>query len=118
MKLMSLADYALAQAVPRFSGSYLLLFVAVFACGTIGWLVAAVLGFARARAFGASARWFALAAVCLLIFHLYLVVIAFMGMTETDPDKVLSFGSFIILFPALGALCAVMGFIRLTNPRP
>jgi hypothetical protein len=115
---MSLANYALAQTVPRFSGSYLLLFVAVFVCGTIGWLIAAVLGVARARAFGASARWFAAAAVCMLIFHLYLVAIAFIGMTETDADKVLSFGSFIILFPALSALCAVMGFIRLTNPRP
>jgi len=115
---MSLATHLLAQSVPRFSGANLILFVAVFACGTLGWLIAAVLGFARARAFGASARWFALAATCMLIFHLYLVAVAVFGMTETDVDKVLSFGSFIILFPALGALCAVMGFIRLTNPRP
>ena len=33
--------------------------------GAILWLVASVLGFARARAFGASARWFSFAAVCL-----------------------------------------------------
>src|SRR5947208_804042 len=45
---MSLATLALAQAVPRFSSSYALLFVLLFAAGTVGWLVAAVLGFTRA----------------------------------------------------------------------
>ena len=30
----------------------------LLAIGAVTWLVAAVLGFARARAFGASARWF------------------------------------------------------------
>ena len=46
-----------------------------------------------------------------------MTVIAWIGMTETDADKVLSIGSFIILFPALGALCAIVGFVRLTDPR-
>src|SRR5437764_1757842 len=101
---MSLATHLLAQSVPRFSGANLILFVAVFACGTLGWLIAAVLGFARARAFGASARWFALAATCMLIFHLYLVCRLLLEKKKKDVDKVLSFGSFIILFPALCAL--------------
>jgi hypothetical protein len=108
---------ALAQSVPRFTSSYAVLFVVLFIAGTLGWLIAAVLGFARARAFGSSTRWFALAAVCMLIFHLYLVVFAWIGTTETDMDKVLSIGSFIILFPTLGALCAIVGFVRLTDPR-
>jgi hypothetical protein len=93
------------------------LFVVFFIVGTLGWLMATALGFARARAFGASARWFALSALCMLISHLYLVVFMWLGMTETDADKLLAFGSFIILFPALGALCAVIGFVRLTDPR-
>ncbi len=114
---MPLAALVLAQSVPRFPGANAILFVLLFVLGTVGWLVATVLGFTRARAFGASTRWFALSALCLLIFHLYLVAIAWLGMTETDADKVLSIGSFIILFPALGALCAVVGFVRLTDPR-
>ncbi len=114
---MSLATLMLAQTVPRFASSYAVLFVVLFVAGTLGWLIAAVLGFARARAFGASTRWFACAAVCLLITYLYLIAFAWVGMTETDLDKLLSFGSFIILFPALGAACAIIGFVRLTNPR-
>jgi cation transporter-like permease len=114
---MLLATHTLAQSVPRFSSSYALLFVLLFVAGTIGWLVATVLGFARARAFGASARWFALSALAMLIFHLYLVVVAWLGMTETDIDKLLSIGAFIIAFPALAALCAIVGFVRLTDPR-
>src|SRR5260370_35838695 len=45
--------------------------------GAILWLVAAVLGFARGRAFGASARWFSFASVCLLLFHLQFLLLAF-----------------------------------------
>jgi uncharacterized membrane protein YhdT len=108
---------ALAQSVPRFPGSYAVVFGVLFLLGLVGWLVAAILGFARARAFGSSTRWFALSAVCLLVFHLYLVVFAWLGLTETDADKLLSIGSFIVLFPALGALCAIVGFVRLTDPR-
>ncbi|HEX8072832.1 MAG TPA: hypothetical protein VF546_22995 [Pyrinomonadaceae bacterium] len=109
---------ALAQSVPRFPGAYAVMFGVLFLLGLVGWLVAAVLGFTRARAFGPSTRWFALAAVCLLVFHLYLLLFAFLGTTERDMDKLLSIGSFISLFPALGALCAILGFVRLTaDPR-
>ena len=45
-------------------------FIGLLIIGGIGWLIAAVLGFARARAFGASTRWFSFAAVCLLIYHI------------------------------------------------
>src|SRR6185369_9764813 len=71
--------------------------------GGIGWLIAAVLGFARARAFGASTRWFSFAAVCLLIYHIQFVL--------------LGFGAFLNVFVVAGAFCAIMGFVRLTNPR-
>lgn len=87
--------------------------------GGLGWLIAAVLGFARARAFGASTRWFSFAAVCLLIYHIQFVllgVVAVMGAQQNDFDSVLAFGAFLNIFVVLGAICAIMGFVRLTNP--
>ena len=88
--------------------------------GGLGWLIAAVLGFARARAFGASTRWFSFAAVCLLIYHIQFLLLGFvavMGAQQNDFDSVLSFGAFFNVFVVLGAFCAIMGFVRLTNPR-
>src|SRR5438094_5579670 len=84
--------------------------------GGIGWLIAAVLGFARARAFGASTRWFSFAAVCLLIYHIQFVLLGFvavMGAQQNDFDSVLGFGAFFNVFVVLGAICAIMGFVRL-----
>lgn len=87
--------------------------------GGLGWLIAAVLGFARARAFGSSTRWFSFAAVCLLIYHIQFVLLGFvalMGAQQNDFDSVLAFGAFFNMFVVLGAICAIMGFVRLTNP--
>lgn len=83
-------------------------------CGAVGWLIAAVLGFSRARAFGPATRWFALSAVCLLIYHLQFLVLAF-GVYQNDSDLVLGVGAFFNLFVALGAICSIIGFIRLTD---
>ena len=88
--------------------------------GGVGWLIAAVLGFARARAFGTSTRWFSFAAVCLLIYHVQFLLLGFivvLGAQQNDMDSVLSFGAFFNVFVVLGAICAIMGFVRLTNPR-
>src|SRR5258708_12775619 len=88
--------------------------------GGVGWLIAAVLGFARARAFGASARWFSMAAVCLLIYHIQFLLLGFvaiLGAQQNDFDAVLDFGAFLNVFVVLGAICSIMGFLRLTNPR-
>ena len=84
--------------------------------GAILWLVAAVLGFARARAFGASTRWFSFAAVCLLLFHLQFLGLAF-GLILKDVKTVFAILTFFNIFVVLGAVCAIMGFVRLTNPR-
>src|SRR6266513_1185237 len=84
--------------------------------GAILWLVAAVLGFARARAFGSSARWFSFAAVCLLLFHLQFLLLAF-GLIIIDMRRVFGILTFFIIFVVLGAICVIMGFVRLTNPR-
>ncbi len=85
--------------------------------GALGWLVAAVLGFTRARVFGASARWFALASVCLLLYHLQWILLA-VGIIGQNTDLVLGVGAFFNLFVVLAAVCAIIGFTRFTNPRP
>ncbi len=90
--------------------------------GGVGWLIAAVLGFARAPAFGPAARWFSYAAVCLIIYHLHFLlfgVFVFMGMSQnaTDLTTALGIGAFFNLFVVLGAFCAIMGFVKMTSPR-
>jgi len=94
--------------------------IASLVTGGVGWLIAAVLGFARARAFGASTRWFSFAAVCLLLYHVQFVLLGFLtylGAQQNNFDLVLDFGAFFNVFVVLGAVCAIMGFVRLTNPR-
>ena len=84
--------------------------------GLVAWLIAAVLGFARARAFGPSARWFSFAAVCLILFHLQFLVLGF-GFLTKDNNLVFTMLTFFNVFVLLGGFCAIMGFIRLTHPR-
>lgn len=91
-------------------------FLGMFLLGAVAWLIASVLGFARARAFGPSARWFSFAAVCLLLFHLQIIAVGF-GMVTNDTSLAFSILTFLNLFVILGAVCAIMGFIRLTSPR-
>ncbi|MFN2408064.1 MAG: hypothetical protein ABR594_18620 [Pyrinomonadaceae bacterium] len=90
--------------------------------GGVGWLIAAVLGFARSPAFGPSARWFSYAAVCLIIYHLHFLlfgVFVFLGMSQSSVDltMALGVGAFFNLFVVVGAICAIMGFVRMTSPR-
>lgn len=98
------------------SAYFIPVFLGLFLLGAVGWLVAAVLGFARARAFGPSARWFSFAAVCLLLFHIQFLVLGFAVITN---DNALAMGilTFFNLFVILGAACAILGFIKLTSPR-
>src|SRR5258707_7169950 len=90
--------------------------VGMFVLGAVLSLIAAVLGFARARAFGASTRWFSFAAVCLLLFHLQFLLLAF-GLIIKDLRTIFAILTFFNIFVVLGAVCAIMGFVRLTNPR-
>ena len=90
--------------------------------GGVAWLIAAVLGFARSPAFGPSARWFSYAAVCLILYHLHFLlfsVFVLLGMSQNSVDltMALGVGAFFNLFVVLGAVCAIMGFVRMTNPR-
>ena len=103
-----------AYRVPRyFAPVFLLLLVG----GALGWLVAAALGFTRARAFGSSARWFAYASLCLILYHLHFLLLG-LGFLSNDSDLVLNIGAFLNLFVLVGAICAVVGFTRLTDPGP
>lgn len=88
----------------------------MFLLGAVVSLVAAVLGFARARAFGPSARWFSFAAVCLILFHIQFLVLGF-GVLTKDSSLVFGILTFFNFFILLAAACTVMGFIRLTSPR-
>src|SRR6478672_8369576 len=90
--------------------------VLMLVAGLVMWLVAAVLGFARARAFGPSTRWFAIAAVFMLIYHLQFLLIA-LGIILEDPSMTLGVAAFFNLFAVLAAICSILGFVRLTQPR-
>src|SRR5215510_10697322 len=90
--------------------------------GGVAWLIAAVLGFARSPAFGPSARWFSYAAVCLIIYHLHFLIFGvffFLGISQYSVDLTIALGvgAFFNLFVVLGAVCAIMCFVRMTNPR-
>jgi len=101
---------------------FFLVTLLLLVAGGVGWLIAAVLGFARSPAFGPSARWFSYAAVCLIIYHLQFLlfgVFVFMGVSQNSADltAALSLGAFFNLFVVLGSVCAIMGFVKLTSTR-
>jgi small-conductance mechanosensitive channel len=109
---------ALMQTVPANTWMSVFVIVSLLVVGLLAWLVAMVLGFARARAFRPSTRWFALSALCVLLYHLHLVAFGFLGTQSQDMEKLLSFGAFFNVWNVLGGICAIIGFLRLTNPRP
>ena len=89
--------------------------------GGVGWLIAAVLGFARSPAFGPSARWFSYAAVCLIIYHLHFLlfgVFVFLGMSQNSVDlsMALGVGAFFNLFVVLGRDLRDYGFCQNDEP--
>lgn len=116
--LLLLQQRSLQATQPAF---FTLVVVALLLAGGVGWLIAAVLGFARAPAFGSSARWFSYAAVCLVIYHLHFLLFGLLimaGVTQgADLSGALGLGAFFNLFVVLGAICMIMGFVRLTKPR-
>ena len=117
--LIVLLQQQLRATKPDF---FVLVVLVLLIGGGVGWLIAAVLGFARSPAFGPSARWFSYSAVCLIIYHLHFLlfgVFVFLGMSQNSMDlsMALGVGAFFNLFVVLGAVCAIMGFVRMTNPR-
>src|SRR6476660_4692318 len=120
---MSAPLLILLQQLRATQPSYFLIVVLLLLIGGgVGWLIASVLGFARSPAFGPSARWFSYAAVCMVIYHLHFLlfgIFAVLGMSQNSVDlsTALGIGAFFNLFVVLGAFCAIMGFVRMTNPR-
>jgi len=108
--------FAQVETTFREPGYFAPAILVMLALGAVAWLIAAVLGFARARAFGSSARWFSFVAVCLLLFHLQFIGLGF-GFLTKDNTLIFTILTFFNFFVVLGAICAIMGFIRLTNPR-
>ena len=115
---MMLEPVYLLQTAPPQTMMSIVVIIVLLVAGIIGWLIAAALGFARARAFGPSTRWFALSALFVLLYHLHLVAFALLGRVESDVEKLLSFGAFFNVWIVLASVCAIIGFLRLTNPRP
>ena len=110
------SSYVLAQSTEYVAPSYFqVVLLGLLALGAIGWLVAAVLGFARARAFGPAFKWFALSAVALVAYHLQFVIMVVAA--NSDSKLLLSIGAFFNLFVVVGAVCAIIGFARMTGPR-
>lgn len=115
--MLDAATSALAfQAEPmRLPASFVMIVLVLLVGGAVGWLVAAVLGFARARAFGPSTRWFAFSALCLLLYHIQWVAWVVFGFGEKDMERVIFFGGFFNLFILLGSICAIIGFVQLNK---
>jgi hypothetical protein len=116
MVIVSVIMLAQAETTFREPGYFAPAIMGMFLLGAVVSLVAAVLGFARAHAFGPFARWFSFSAVCLLLFHIQFLVLGF-GVLTKDSNLVFGILTFFNIFILLAAVCAVMGFIRLTSPR-
>jgi hypothetical protein len=116
MVIASLVLLAQTETTFREPGYFAPTIMAMFIIGAVASLIAAVLGFARARAFGPSARWFSFASVALLLFHIQFIVLGF-GVLTKDSNLVFGILTFFNFFILLAAICAIMGFIRLTSPR-
>jgi hypothetical protein len=116
MVMALLIMLAQTETTFRVPGYFQVTIMVMFLVGALASLVASVLGFARAPAFGPSARWFSFAAVCLILFHVQYLALGF-GVIANDNSLVFTILTFFNLFILLAAFCLIMGFIRLTNPR-
>ena len=116
MSIASIVVLAQVYTTVNKASTFIPIFLGMMLLGIVVTLIAAVLGFARARAFGPSARWFSYAAVCLLLFHIQLLAVG-AGLISNDSNLASNIVAFFNLFIILAAICAIMGFIRLTNPR-
>jgi len=116
MVTCSMLVLAQGETTFREPGYFAYLMLGMLVLGAVTWLIAAVLGFARAKAFGASARWFSFAAVSLILFHVQFIVLG-IGVLQKDSTVIYGILSFFNFFIIVAAICSIMGFIRLTHPR-
>ena len=113
------ALFLLAQANTFNKPSYFETVVsALLLLGALAWLVASALGFSRLQGFGVAARWFALSAVCLVLYHIHLIFVALSAAIFTgDPDMPLRIGAFFNIFVLFGGVCMIIGLMRMTDIR-
>lgn len=104
------------SAVYNLPPYFIWVFGLLLIAGGLGWLVATVLGFSRARAFGASTRWFAMAASCLILYHAHWLALVFSIRLFSAETTFLILAS-LNLFILLGAIFTIMGFAQLNKPR-
>ncbi len=116
MILATLIMLAQSESTVRIPSYFYPAIMGMFLLGIIMALVAAVLGFARAGAFGPSARWFSFAAVSLILFHIQFLFLGF-GFISDDSNLVFGILTFFNAFVLIAAVCMVMGFVRLTSAR-
>ena len=117
---MLASSFILAQneaAVYDLPSYFTWVFGLLLIAGGLSWLVATVLGFARARAFGQSTRWFALAAGCLILYHAHWLALVF-SIASRNNNLIFAVLASLNFFVVLGALCTIVGFARLNSPRP
>lgn len=84
--------------------------------GGLGWLIATVLGFARAREFGASTRWFAIAGACLILYHAHWLAFV-LSIASENPGIIFPILASLHLFIILGAVFTIIGFAQLNKTR-
>jgi hypothetical protein len=94
---------------------FIWVFGLLLAAGGLGWLVATVLGFARARAFGLSTRWFAFGAACMILYHVHWLALVF-SINSQNGSIIFPILASLNLFVVLGAICNIIGFARLNHP--
>lgn len=114
------ATFALFAQTTTLPSYFTPIFFTLLIAGAIAALVATLIGFRRAPAFGKASRWFALSALCLLLYHVQffiLAVVVFGGLSESNAPTAIGVVAFFNLFIALAAVCAIMGFVRLTDAR-
>ncbi|HUQ30790.1 MAG TPA: hypothetical protein VM095_01665 [Pyrinomonadaceae bacterium] len=110
--LMLAQTEAAVYSLPSY---FIWVFGLLLIAGGLGWLVATVLGFARARAFGVSTRWFALGAACMILYHAHWLALVF-SISSQNNSIIFPILASLNLFVVLGAVCMIIGFARLNNP--
>lgn len=113
---MLASAYAPAQNVFTYhEPSYFIwVFGLLLIAGVVAWLIATVIGFARARSSGRSTFWFALASACMILYHLHWLALAF-GMASGNENATFMILALLNLFIVLGAVCTIVGFTRLKD---
>ena len=106
-----------AEAQVLLPSYFVPIFFALMVAGLLGCLIAALLGFGRSRAHGGSGRWFALAAICLFIYHLQVLVMGFAAL-KANASIAFPLITALNLFVFLAAICIIIGFYKMKSAQP